>query len=168
MHACLPRSQIALDAAIFVSNAAGGAGGALSVSAPALGAARVAISASGCTFHHNTAGSSVFELGSTKTSGFGGAVSVTSASKHRAAAVLAAQQANAASAAASNGGGNSSSSSSAGGGGALLAQQPKQRWGYLDNACSMYLERCAFEGNTALGNGAGAVHDPQTALQLRD
>eukprot|EP00198_Chlamydomonas_reinhardtii_P013258 XP_001702595.1 predicted protein [Chlamydomonas reinhardtii] len=75
-----PRIQLSvhMEASTFLINTAGGAGGALFVSAPALGAVRVAITASKCRFTRNTAGSSVFERGSTTDSGCGGAVAATS------------------------------------------------------------------------------------------
>lgn len=147
-----------MEASTFLINTAGGAGGALFVSAPALGAIRVAITASKCRFTRNTAGSSVFERGSTTDSGCGGAVAATSTPKYRAMAVLEAaqlqqqqQEATAAangSSSSSSGSNNSSSSTNGGPEAAALA--------YLDSACSLLVSGCVFEDNVALSNG-GAV-----------
>ncbi|KAG2446306.1 hypothetical protein HXX76_000894 [Chlamydomonas incerta] len=134
--------SVRMETSDFRANKAGGAGGAVFVSAPALGAVRVAITALQCRFTRNTAGSSVFERGSTIDSGYGGAVAATSTPKYRAMAMLesAEQQQQWAY-------GTSSSGSSSRGAAALA---------YLDSACSLLLQGCGFEDNTALGNG-GAV-----------
>ncbi|KXZ43722.1 hypothetical protein GPECTOR_82g256 [Gonium pectorale] len=128
----------------FSSNFASGAGGALSVSAPSAGALRVSSLLTNCTFFGNVAGSSVFRIGSSISSGYGGAVSFVSAPKYRADAVMMpvlelllgdeVDQTAAAPSASAAASGSSASAS-------------------LDSACSLRVERSRFEGNRCQMSG---------------
>ncbi|KXZ48783.1 hypothetical protein GPECTOR_25g367 [Gonium pectorale] len=80
--------RIAVRGCNFSSNYAGGAGGALAVSSPAAGITTSDIQMYNSRFSANVAGNQQFRLGSSPSSGYGGAVFVMSSSKLRAAAVL--------------------------------------------------------------------------------
>ncbi|KAG2448259.1 hypothetical protein HYH02_006843 [Chlamydomonas schloesseri] len=121
-------------------NFAGGAGGVLAVSSPAAGAldSRVAVRSS--RLYNNTAGSTLFRLGSSVASGYGGALAVSSAPKFRADAVM--EQAHA---------GGGGSADGAGSAAAFAAAH-----GNLDSACVLVLVGVSFEANRCQGLG-GAV-----------
>ena len=66
------RAQVDVSGSSFLNNYAGGAGGALSLSAPAAGAIDLAVAVRDCAFAGNSAGSELFLLGSSLYSGYGG------------------------------------------------------------------------------------------------
>eukprot|EP00198_Chlamydomonas_reinhardtii_P003019 XP_001692355.1 predicted protein [Chlamydomonas reinhardtii] len=81
-----PGSQLLVDVSgsSFLNNYAGGAGGALSLSAPAAGAIDLAVAVRDCAFAGNSAGSELFLLGSSLYSGYGGSIALVSLPKLRA------------------------------------------------------------------------------------
>ncbi|KAG2444135.1 hypothetical protein HYH02_009075 [Chlamydomonas schloesseri] len=138
--------NVELAASRFEGNAAGGAGGALSVSAPAAGAVAVMVTIRGCSFNSNTAGSEVFRLGSSLYSGYGGSIALLSSPKLRANAVMAAQaelqkQKQQLGAAGWAGGASS---------GTVAAP------GSIGSACALRLEGSTFSDNLC-GGGGGAM-----------
>ncbi|KXZ48022.1 hypothetical protein GPECTOR_31g386 [Gonium pectorale] len=141
-------------------NYAGGAGGALALSSPATGALSSRVSIADSRLTANTAGSGRFRLGTSTSSGYGGAIYAASSPKFRADAVLAAVRSDAAA-------------------GVLLqtlpqlqlppgsvAPDPSPPAGVaatatagsvsLDSACALRLERVRFSANRCQGTG-GAV-----------
>ncbi|KXZ48786.1 hypothetical protein GPECTOR_25g370 [Gonium pectorale] len=173
--------RIAVRGCNFSSNYAGGAGGALAVSSPAAGITTSEIQVYDSRFYANVAGNQQFRLGSSASSGYGGAVFVLSSSKLRAAAILSGAR-GAATAAATEDEDSGYGGSGSEGGGGDGAEDGEEDYGgdrgdggngrrrsgrrrlaaaaaavvSLDSSCALRLRRVRFEDNRCQGSG-GAV-----------
>ncbi|KXZ47948.1 hypothetical protein GPECTOR_31g310 [Gonium pectorale] len=144
--------MVELSDSAFEANYASGGGGALALASPSAGALLATLAARNCSFVRNAAGSEVFRIGSSPTSGLGGALALVSSPKFRADAAREGTR-----------------------GSLSLSPQPDRQgleqgslsspppspslWSSivsLDSACRLRLQGCRFESNLAQGHG-GAV-----------